>query len=70
MALHALDELEEFDKTIDFICEILEKGEHKLESKGEQKMIAKLKVGKMIWETAYRITGNTCTIIHFGVKRV
>jgi len=69
MTLHALDELEEFDRTIDFVCEIVDKGEHKLESKREQKMIAKLKVGKMIWEAVYRITDNVCTIIHFGAKR-
>ena len=66
---HALDELDEFDKTIDFACEILDKGLHELESKRERKMIAKLKIGKMVWETVY-ILDDICTIIHFGVKRL
>lgn len=67
---HALDELDEFDKTIDFVCDMLDKGLHELESKRERRMIAKLRIGKMVWETVYTATDDTCTIIHFGVKRL
>ena len=70
VTLHALDELDEYDKTIDFVCEILDKGKHEVESERERKWIARLQIGKSLWETVYAIKDNVCVIIHLGVKRL
>ena len=67
---HALDELDEENEIMDTVCEVLDKGEHKVESKREGKHIANLKIGKTIFEVVYAISNSTCVIIHFGSKRL
>lgn len=64
---HALDELEQYDKTIDFIGIILEDGKYKLVSKKKKKYEARLKVGKIIWNLIYAIHENKVVIIRIGI---
>jgi len=64
---HALDELDKYNKTMDFVGELLERGKHKLVSKKENKYEVVLGIGRIIWKMIYALYENKIVIIRIGV---
>jgi len=67
VSYHALDELDKYNKTIDFVGEMLENGKHKLVSKRENKYEVILRIGRTIWKMIYALYENKVVIIRIGV---
>ncbi len=67
MSKHAVEELEQNNKTMDFVGEILENGKHKLASKKKGKYEATLRKGKIIWKMIYAIHERKVVIIRLDV---
>ena len=67
MSKHALEELEQNNKTIDFVGEILENGNHKRVSKKKGKYEATLRKSKIIWKMIYAIHEGKVVIIRLDI---
>lgn len=66
---HIRRELDREEKTIDFLCEILENGESKLRSKRERKFEMHYAMGKHVWILSYVEHEDCIILVHLGKKR-
>lgn len=66
---HIRGELDKENKSIDFLEEILGKGEHIVISKNKKKYEAKKGVGKFEWTISYADHEECIILIHLGKKR-
>ena len=66
---HIRGELDRENKTIDFLDEILKRGDHQLSSKRKNKYEAVLGVGKFEWILSYAEYEECIILIHLGKKR-
>lgn len=66
---HIREELDIENKTIDFLDEILGKGDHKPTSKKKNKYEAVLPMGKFEWILSYAEYEECIILIHLGKKR-
>lgn len=64
ITMHIIDELDRQNKTVDFLGDMMEKGDHKIISKKQRKYECKLRVGKTIWKLIYVSKEDKVFMIH------